>query len=546
MSDTFPDETLYPVLTSLADEDRIFASNSAAGHESSQIKGSTIKKTSAYTFHNGGEVTGVPWVIHGCNGTVVLTLPTGVPIGTEIGVFAGVTAVSTVTITRAGSDNIYTPSGSASSFSVTGFGRYFTVVKTISSAWMICGLEDSAIAAALGDVVKLTGNQSIGGVKTFTSSPVMPTPTAGDNTTKGATTAFVAGAIASCRPKHSYVAITTASTAIAAERGNTYGVNATGCTLNLPSVGTAGYVDGDEICVVVGVSGARELTITSPSQVLRGTGLQPANTPFNVTGLGLVITFTKISTAWTMSYPEYELAGKAPLASPALTGTPTAPTAAAGTNTTQLATTAFVAGAIASCRPKHSYVAITTASTAIDAERGKTYGVNANGCTLTLPDTNTSGYVDGDEICVVVGVSGARELTITSPSNILRGTGIHPKNTPFTLTGFGTFITFTKYSNVWMMGYPEYELSLKAPLASPALTGTPTAPTAAPGTNTTQIATTAFVQAAVSGALMLEGTPSGPTASGTKGMARFDADYFYVCTATNTWVRFPKDGSWTE
>lgn len=37
------------------------------------------------------------------------------------------------------------------------------------------------------------------------------------------------------------------------------------------------------------------------------------------------------------------------------------------------------------------------------------------------------------------------------------------------------------------------ELALKAPLASPALTGTPTAPTAAIGTNTTQLATTAFV-----------------------------------------------------
>ncbi|MGM3191415.1 phage tail-collar fiber domain-containing protein [Dickeya dadantii subsp. dieffenbachiae] len=36
----------------------------------------------------------------------------------------------------------------------------------------------------------------------------------------------------------------------------------------------------------------------------------------------------------------------APIASPALTGIPTAPTAVAGTNTTQLATTAFVAGAI--------------------------------------------------------------------------------------------------------------------------------------------------------------------------------------------------------
>lgn len=37
----------------------------------------------------------------------------------------------------------------------------------------------------------------------------------------------------------------------------------------------------------------------------------------------------------------------------------------------------------------------------------------------------------------------------------------------------------------------------KAPLASPALTGIPTAPTAGAGTNTTQIATTAFVKAAI-------------------------------------------------
>ena len=41
------------------------------------------------------------------------------------------------------------------------------------------------------------------------------------------------------------------------------------------------------------------------------------------------------------------------------------------------------------------------------------------------------------------------------------------------------------------------QLDDKAPLASPALTGTPTAPTAAAGTNNTQIATTAYADAAV-------------------------------------------------
>ena len=40
-------------------------------------------------------------------------------------------------------------------------------------------------------------------------------------------------------------------------------------------------------------------------------------------------------------------------------------------------------------------------------------------------------------------------------------------------------------------------LNLKANIASPTLTGVPAAPTAAVGTNTTQIATTAFVQAAI-------------------------------------------------
>ncbi len=42
-----------------------------------------------------------------------------------------------------------------------------------------------------------------------------------------------------------------------------------------------------------------------------------------------------------------KLAGKASTNSPAFTGTPTAPTAASGTDTTQLATTEFVQDAIA-------------------------------------------------------------------------------------------------------------------------------------------------------------------------------------------------------
>jgi len=58
----------------------------------------------------------------------------------------------------------------------------------------------------------------------------------------------------------------------------------------------------------------------------------------------------------------------------------------------------------------------------------------------------------------------------------------------------------------------------KAPLASPTFTGVPAAPTAAPGTNTTQLATTAFVDAARALLATLAsptftGTPAAPTAS---------------------------------
>ena len=51
----------------------------------------------------------------------------------------------------------------------------------------------------------------------------------------------------------------------------------------------------------------------------------------------------------------------------------------------------------------------------------------------------------------------------------------------------------------------QNQLDDKAPLESPALTGTPTAPTAAPGTNSTQVATTAYTDAAV--ASLVDGAP---------------------------------------
>lgn len=122
----------------------------------------------------------------------------------------------------------------------------------------------------------------------------------------------------------------------------------------------------------------------------------------------------------------------APLNSPALTGTPTAPTPTTSDSSTKIATTAFVNAEIAN-----------------DVVRSSTAGdIKMNGAQA----------------------AGTNET-------IARSDHVHPSDTS------------------------------KADLASPTFTGTPAAPTAAADTNTTQIATTAFVVA--------QATSSSPAALGT-------------------------------
>lgn len=68
---------------------------------------------------------------------------------------------------------------------------------------------------------------------------------------------------------------------------------------------------------------------------------------------------------------------------------------------------------------------------------------------------------------------------------------------------------------------------------SPTLTGTPTAPTASAGTNTTQIATTAFVQTAVTGFLTSDSTLNAAKLSGTIPTACYTDTTYSVATTSN-------------
>ena len=118
------------------------------------------------------------------------------------------------------------------------------------------------------------------------------------------------------------------------------------------------------------------------------------------------------------TYTPPDISAKANIAGPTFTGVPAAPTASAATNTTQLATTAFVATAVAGI---------------VDSAPG------------TLNTLNEIAAALGDDANYAASTTTA--------------------------------------------------IAAKAPLAGPTFTGVPAAPTASIGTNTTQLATTAFVLA---------------------------------------------------
>ena len=88
---------------------------------------------------------------------------------------------------------------------------------------------------------------------------------------------------------------------------------------------------------------------------------------------------------------------------------------------------------------------------------------------------------------------------------------------PPTIAETGEYSILT--SDGWLSAFPLQDNRIPwARKYSPAFTGTPTAPTAASGTSTTQIATTAFVQGAVSGISYSPFTGATTSADGTEGL----------------------------
>jgi len=208
------------------------------------------------------------------------------------------------------------------------------------------------------------------------------------------------------------------------------------------------------------------------------------------------------------------VSGLASLASPALTGTPTAPTAAAGTNTTQVATTAYAKAAADAARTAAEATAASDATTKVATE---VTNRNSAISTHNSATTNVHGITDTSALALTATVNSGLALKANLASPTFTGT---VSGITSTMVGLGN-VDNTSDANKPVSTATTTALALKAPLASPtftgtvtipagasisgfaplaspALTGTPTAPTAAAGTSTTQVATTAFVGTAVS------------------------------------------------
>lgn len=298
--------------------------------------------------------------------------------------------------------------------------------------------------AGFGAMMGLTTDQVVSGIKTFSSSPIVPTPTVGDNSTKAASTAFVAAAVA-------------AATLSDGDYGD----------ITVGSSGTSWTIDAD---VVTNTKLANMATDTIKGRTTAGTGDPEDLTPAQVkTMLALNnVNNTSDANKPVSTAQQAALDLKVDTADVGVAGGVASLDGTGKVPSTQL--------------PSYVDDVLEFANLAAFPATGE------SGVLYVALDTNKVYRWSGTVYVEISGSPGSTDAVPEGSSNLY-----------FTDARARTAVIVQTITNGDTAHSPSGDvvfdqLALKAPLASPALTGTPTAPTASTATNTTQVATTAFVQ----------------------------------------------------
>jgi hypothetical protein len=275
----------------------------------------------------------------------------------------------------------------------------------------------------------------------FTGSPVAPTQSAGNNTTRLATTAFVTTAVGNL-------------TASSLGLGNVTNESKTTMLANAALTGnpTAPTQSSGDNSTKIATTAFVQTAVNTKDALSELDDVNISGTPTD----NSILRYDSSTSKYVNS--PFTSTGAAPIDSPTFVGTPSAPTHNITDNSTRLATTAFVQAL-----------------------------VNTEDSLAELDDVMISSIGDGELLQYSSGAwhnKTLAELGITSSTNLATHTNdtTNPHSVTAAQVGLGNVTNQSKSTM----------------FTSAALTGTPTAPTASSSTNSTQIATTAYVTTAVS------------------------------------------------
>ena len=328
---------------------------------------------------------------------------------------------------------------------------------------------------ALGDTNTFTGTNTFSGATvSFGTSTAASTINVGTGATLTATTKAVNIGTAGVAGSTTNIAVgSTTGTSTTTLQGNTSGVTLAQNT-NTTGLATTAFVLAQASAITPVVDGTA--TIGSATTFARADHVHPTDT------------------------------SRAPLASPTFTGDPQAPTPATGDNDTSIATTAFV---------KAQGYLTTNAVTSVAGRTGA--------ITLAVADVSgaaplASPSLTGTPLSVTAAVS-TNTTQIATTAFVVGQVGTA---TPLIngTAAVGTSLLYARQDHV----HPTD--TTRAALASPTFTGTPSLPTGTTaitqtaGDNTTALATTAFVMAAVPAVASL--TEARQFTNTTKAMSPLD------------------------